>query len=278
MAGVIPAQLAADIDLLIRASKQKYIKRNVDIEDIPIEDLDVLCTYFPIQLLVEMFGGHYQVLLKAFTGRMKEKEAAEHLKRAAERDSQEENFEPEHPAGIGHWKYAERLKQKVFRSLEGVLNQGVGTAGHSQFVQAAKALLVEAEKTKDDAAEVMMAYESQLIILAEHFVETFLPKLGSILKIEMRKSRDDVIKNITEFAKPDKHSLGIWKNEIGRITRTLDLKRFELLLAETMAKNQQVSEAFDFSKDLLDNYRQRSEITIESKQTVTLKAHIGKRG
>jgi len=224
-----------------------------------------------------MFGGHYQVLLKAHTGRMKEKEAIGRQKKVMDEANKDENFEHEHPAGIGHWQYAERLKQKVFRSLEGVLNQGVGIAGHSQFVQAAKTLLDEAEKTKEDAADVMMAYESQLIILAEHLVEVFLPKLGSILKIEMRQSRDEVIKNITNIAKPDKYSLSIWKAEIGRITRALDLKRFELLLAETMSKNQQISEAFDFSRDLLDNYRQKSEIQIESKHTLTLKKHIGKR-
>ena len=270
---VILAQLISDIQLLIKSSHQKDIKRDISIEDIPIDDLDVLCTYFPVQLIAEMFGGHFQVLLKAYTGRMKEKEA---VKRQQEM-MDESNFEPKDPAGIGNWQYAERLKLKVFKSLETLLNQGVGTAGHSQFVQAAKALLVETEKTKEDAAEVMMAYESQLLILAEHLVEIFLPKMGSILKSDMRKARDDVIKSITEVARPDKHSLAMWKAEISRVVRTFELKRFELLLSETMANNPQVCEAFDFSKDLIENYRQRSEVMIDSKQTTVLKNHIGKR-
>lgn len=217
------------------------------------------------------------MLLKAHKGRMKEKKAAKHQQEMTDEANREDKFEPKDPSGIGHWQYAERLKQKVFRSLETVLNQGVGTAGHSQFVQAAKALLVETEKTKEDAAEVMMAYESQLLILAEHLVEIFLPKMGSSLKKDMRRSRDDVIKSITEVAKPDKHSLAMWKAEISRVVRTFELKRFELLLAETMANNPQVCEAFDFSKDLIENYRQRSEVMIESKHTTVLKNHIGKR-
>jgi len=278
MTGVVPAQLAADIDSMIRGSKQKHIKRNVDMDNIPTEDLDVLCTYFPIQLLVEMFGGHYQVLLKAFVGRMNEKSAAEHQRKTMERDGLEENFEPEDPAGIGRHQYAERIKQKVFQKLEGLLNKGVGTSGHSQFVGAAKALLTEAEKTKADAADVMMAYESQLLILAEHFVEVFLPKLGSALKTEMRRARDEVIKNIEKIAKPDKHSLSMWKAEINRMARGIELKRFELMLAETMANNPRVSEAFDFAKDLIENYRQRQEVVTVSKQSEILKNHINKRG
>jgi len=274
---VILAQLVSDINLLIKSSHQKYLYRNVNIEDIPVDDLDVLCNYFPVQLIAEMFNGHLQVLLKAHTGRMKEKEASARQQEMTDEANQEDKFEPQDPPGIGNWKYAERLKQKVFRSLETVLNQGVGTSGHSQFVGAAKALLTETEKTKEDAAEVMMAYESQLLILAEHLVEIFLPKMGSHLKIEMRRARDDVIKSITEVARPDKHSLAMWKAEISRVVRTFELKRFELLLAETMSNNPQICEAFDFSKDLIENYRQRSEVMMESKQTTVLKNHIGKR-
>lgn len=278
MAGVIPAQLAADIDLMIRASKQKHIKRNVDIEDIPIDELDVLCTYIPVQLVCEMFGGHYQVILKAHIGRIKEKEAAKHQKKTMEKADLEENLEPEEPAGIGGHQYAERIKKKVFQSLEKLLNVGVGTAGHTQFVGAAKALLAEAEKTKDDAAEVMMAYESQLLILAEHMVEVFLPKLGSVLKTEMRRVRDGAIKKITSISRTDDRVVELWKAEINTMVRNIELKRFELLLAETMANNPRVSEAFDFSKDLIENYRQKQELVITSKQSEILKTHINQRG
>ena len=274
---IVLAQLVDDIKLMIRSSQQKYLKRNVDINDIPIDDLDVLCYYLPVQLVAELFGGHFQVLLKAHKGRMKEKKAAKQQQERMDEANRDENFESKHPAGIGNWKYAERLKQKVFRSLESVLNQGVGTSGHSQFVQAAKALLTETEKTKEDAAEVMMAYENQLIVLSEHLVEIFLPKLGSVLKKDLKRSRDDVIKSITEIAKPDKFSLSMWKAEISRIVRAYDLKRFELILAETMANNPRVSEAFDFSKDLIENYRQTSEVMIESKHSAVLKNHIGNR-
>ena len=274
---VVVSQLVSDIKLMIKSSSQKFLKRDVDIEDIPIDDLDALCNYLPVQLVAELFGGHFQVLLKAHKGRMKEKKAAEQQKKLMDEANSEKNFEPKDPAGIGDWKYAERLKQKVFRSLESVLNQGVGNSGHSQYVQAAKALLLEAEKTKEDAAQVMVAYENQLIILAEHMVEIFLPKLGSTLKKELRMAKEDVIKKISEIAKPDKHSLALWKSEINRIVRTYELRRFELILAETMANNPAVSEAFDFSKDLIENYKQRSEVIIESKHTAILKNHIGKR-
>ena len=274
---IVLAQMVSDIKLMIKSSQQKYLKRDVDINDIPIDDLDVLCNYLPVQLVAELFGGHFQVLQKAHVGRMKEKEAANRQQERMDEANNEENFEPKHPAGIGDWKYAERLKQKVFRSLETVLNQGVGTSGHSQFVQAAKALLEETKKTKEDAAEVMMAYESQLLILAEHLVEIFLPKLGSVLKKELKRSRDDAIKSITEVAKPDKYSLAMWKAEISRVVRAYDLKRFELLLAETMANSPRVSEAFDFSKDLIENYKQSSEVMIESRHSAVLKNHIGKR-
>ena len=81
--------------------------------------------------------------------------------------SDEENFEPLEPFGIAGWQYADRLRQKVFRQLETVLNMGVNVAGHSQLVQAARTLLAEADKSKDEAGyyETLLEADKFLISL-----------------------------------------------------------------------------------------------------------------
>ncbi len=267
-------QLCADLKTYLRATSQKSLKRNINFDDIPDDDVDVLFSYFGIHLVCELYGIEFRKQVKAYTSRIREKEAIAEAKLLSE---DETLFEPEDPAGIGGWQYAERLKKKVYRALEGIINQNVGTIGHSQFVQAAKTLLEQTEKTKLDAAEIMMAYESQLLILAEHLVESFLPKLGQRIKKELRDAEKTVGKKLADLMGSDNESLKVWKSEFDRVIRGFELKRYELILAETMASNKRVSEAFDFTRDLIDNYKTTSEIRIEDKGVVKLKQFIGKR-
>ena len=192
----------------------------------------------------------------------------------------EENFEPVEPSGIAGWQYADRLRQKVFRQLELIMNQGVGIAGHNQVVQAAKALLEEAGKSKKDAGDVMMAYQTQLILFAEHIVELFLPALGHKFKTSLNEAQLTVARKM-ESAMAGKEggreSILIWKKEIGKVIREFNQKRFELMLAETMIGNKELSEALDFSKDLIETYRQTDTIDRDSKSAAQLRRHIQKR-
>ena len=263
-------QVVADIKILLKKNNQDHLHRNVRFADIPIHELDILFSYLSVQLICKLYGGNFAQQVKSFNARAIE----ESVKLDTDDESQ---FEPQEPSGIGDWKYADRIKQKVFRSLEGIINQSAATVSHNQYVQAAKALLDQADKTKLDAAEIMMAYESQLLVLAEHLVESFLPELGQLIKQELREVENAVVKKIVETSDPDMEHVKIWKDEIDKVVRSFELKRYELLLAETMSLSQQVSAAFDFSRDLIDNYKMTSEIIIENKNTTKLKQHIGKR-
>ena len=266
-------QIALDIKQHIKKSSQKFIKRDIRIDDIPPKELDVLCSYFPIGLITKMFGGNYQILLKDYNARAKIKEAEDIYQESL---SDEENFEPLEPFGIAGWQYADRLRQKVFRQLEVVLNMGINVAGHSQLVQAARTLLMEAEKNKENATTVMMAYQTQLLLFAEHIVELFLPALGLEFKKELYNFRDEIIQKL-EKLNPDKELLAIWREEISKLVRAFNRKRFELMLAETMIDNKELSNALDFSKDLVETYRQTDIIDRDSKSVVKLKDHIQRR-
>ena len=266
-------QIALDIKQHIKKTAQKFIKRDIGIDDIPVKELDILCNYFPVALITKMFGGNYQIILKDYNARAKIKEAEDIYQESL---SDEENFEPLDPFGIAGWQYADRLRQKVFRQLETVLNMGVNVAGHSQLVQAARTLLAEADKSKDEAAGVMMAYQTQLLLFAEHIVELFLPALGIEFKKELCNFRDEIIQKI-EKLNPDKELLEIWQEEISKLVRAFNRKRFELMLAETMIENKELSDALDFSKDLVETYRQTDIIDRDSKSVVKLKNHIQRR-
>ena len=265
-------QMCADVKKYLKGNNQEQLHRNIKFRDIPVKDIDVLFSYLTIRFICKLYGGNFAQQKKVYNARFQEKTIDE---TAVPTDGSD--YEPEEPAGIGDWQYADRIKRKVFRSLEGIINQSAATVSHNQYVQAAKALLEQAEKTKIDAAEIMMAYESQLLILAEHLVESFLPKLGQQIKKELRDVENAVVKKIVETSDPESDQIKVWKEEIDRVARSFELKRYELLLAETMVSNKQVSEAFDFTKDLIDNYKTTSEITIENKNTAKLKEHIGKR-
>ena len=268
-------QIASDLKQHIKKTTQRFIKRNIYINDIPVNELDILCSYFPIKFIVKMFGGNYQIILKDYNARIKIKEAEEVYQKSL---SDEEGFEPLEPSGIGGWQYAERLRQKVFRQLEAVLNMGVNIAGHSQLVQAAKALLAEADKSKDEAASIMLAYQTQLLLFAEHIVELFLPALGTEFKKELYNFRDELIKKLElKMLEPDKELLDIWQEEVSNLVRIFNRKRFELMLAETIMKNKELSDALDFSKDLIETYRQTDIVDRDSKSVAKLKEHIQKR-
>lgn len=268
-------QIAIDIKQHIKKTTQKFIQRDIRIDDIPVKDLDVLCNYFPVTLITKMFGGNYQIILKDYNTRAKIKEAEYAYQESL---SDEENFETLEPFGIAGWQYADRLRQKVFRQLESVLNMGINVAGHSQLVQAAKTLLAEADKSKDEAAGIMMAYQTQLLLFAEHIVELFLPALGVEFKRELYNFRDEIIQKLeTKRPKPDKELLEIWQEEVGKLVRAFSHKRFELILAETMIDNRELSDALDFSKDLIETYRQTDMIDRDSKSVVRLKDHIQRR-
>ncbi len=267
-------QICADIREWMRGNSQRSLKRGIHFDDIPDDDVDVLFKYLSVHFITELFGGNLHQQVKIFNARLKEKEAK---KDADEINSDESNFEKYDPSGVGGHQYAERLKQKAFRALEGTINQSAGTVGHSQYVQACKALIDQAEKTKLDSAEIMMAYESQLLVLAEFLVETFLPKLGTKMKAEIRDAGRLVTKKIFNELGSETDHYKIWKKEINRVARGFELRRFELILAELMVTNKRVREAFDFSKDLIANYKLTSEIPIDDKAVAKLKEHVGKR-
>jgi len=270
-------ELAFNLKTYLENSDQLDLKRNIQFADIPEEDLDILFAYLSVSLICALFGGiNRQQQIKAYYARKQQKQAEAAAKKINADDS---NFEPYQPAGIGEWQYAERMKQKVFRSLEVILNQKPGTIGHNQYVQAAKTLLEQSEKTKADAAEIMMAYEMQLIILADHLVCNFLPEAGNLIKKELRQAEQKLIDKIQaeESVTDNEKYIEMWSEEIDRVVRSFELKRYELLLAETMASSREVSEAFDFTKDLVDNYKDTESIATDSKETAKLKEFIEKR-
>ena len=262
-------QICIDIKNYINTRNQSQLYKNIKFANIPTKDLDVLFSYLSINLICQLYGGNFQQHVKHFNARIQEKNAADEI--------DESKLIPYEPPGIGDHQYSERVRQKVIHSLEGVIDQNAANVSHNQYVQAAKALLDIVEKTKIDAAEIMMAYESQLLVLAEHLVENFLPQLGQQIKKELRSAETEIVKRLTETMQPGDDHLRILSEEIDRVIRSFELKRYELLLAETMASNKQVSEAFDFSRDLIDNYKTTSEINIEDKDAAKLKEHIGQR-
>ncbi|HUV85405.1 MAG TPA: hypothetical protein VMV86_06835 [Methanosarcinales archaeon] len=276
MSDITTDQIVTALKKHIKKTTQRVIERDVRTTDIPTEELDILCKYFSVSFVSEMFEGNYQVLLKGYNGRIKTRDAEAIQKELLD----EENFEPVEPSGIASWQYADRLRLKVFRQLELIMNQGVGVAGHNQVVQAAKALLEEAGKSKKDAGDVMMAYQTQLILFAEHIVELFLPALGHKLKTSLNEAQLTIARKMESALagkEGGRESILIWKKEIGKVIREFNQKRFELMLAETMIGNKELSEALDFSKDLIETYRQTDTIDRDSKSATKLRRHIQKR-
>jgi len=269
------------LNTLIKTSRQVYLHRNVFLRDIPNEDIDVLCMYLPLSVITTLFGGDPSNLRRDFNRRIK---ARNEKKRAGDKTGND-IYEPFEPSGVGGWQYFDRIKQKVIRKLEEAINTGVTTgSGHSQTVAASRTLLDEAAKGKDDAIEVMKAYQDQLIIVAEHLVERFLPALGMKIKQDLRKDQDAAIEDIKKLFSLDPEESEInnaaieeWRKTINRFVRLFELKRFELMLAETMVENKEVATAFDFSHDLIQTYRETDLIGRDSGSVTKLKEHIQRR-
>jgi len=264
------------LSILIKKSHQIYLRRNVFLGDIPNEDLDVLCMYLPLNVITVLFGGDPSNLRRDFTRRMK----AKNKRKQARNENEDDQHEPFEPSGIGGWQYFDRIKQKVIRKLEETINMGgAAGSGHSQTVAASKTLLEEAAKGKDDAIEVMKAYQDQLIIVAEHLVERFLPALGMKIKQDIRKDQDAAIEDIKKLFSSETNDDAIeeWRKTINRFVRLFELKRFELMLAETMVENKEVATAFDFSHDLIETYRETDLIDRDSGSVTKLKEHIQRR-
>lgn len=266
-------QICEDIKAYAKTCSQKFLERDIGhIQDIPIKDLDVLCRYFPVIFIAKMFGGNFQKTLKDYSYRMK-------AKAAKEIEDELPDFIELEPYGQCGWQYLDRMKIKVIQKLEDILNKGVQVAGHSQLVQASKTLLDLDDKSKKEASDVLLAYQAQLLLLAEHLVERFLPTLGVMIKNDLQKSRDDLLKRVSNgiTTESNEEARAVWQHEIKRFIRNYNLKRFELLLAETMINNKEIAEALDFSKDLIDTYKQTDMVDRDSKSTVKLKEHIQNR-
>lgn len=269
-------QICADMRILIRKSSQKYLKRNVDINEVSKEEIDVLCSYLPVKFIVGIFGGNYQMILKDFNYHQKKKDADDYLQAQKDSEDNQDNFVEVEPEGVGGWRYRERLKRKAYRELEKVMNQGMKSGG-SQYVNAVKALLTEATKDTEEAVEVMSAYENQILIMASHIVENFLPSIGRSIKNELGKARDEIQERVEQSVKESNDlSVGIriWRKDFNKFIRKFELKRFELLFAESMAKSKAVNEAFDFSRDLIETFIEKDNIEFDSKDTALLKKHM----
>jgi hypothetical protein len=139
-----------------------------------------------------------------------------------------------------------------------------------------KALLTEATKDTEEAADVMSAYENQLILMAGHIVENFLPNISRLIKNELQRARDDIQKSVEKAIKESNDmavAVRVWRKDFNKFVRQYELKRFELLFAESMAKSKEINEAFDFSRDLIETFIQKDDIVFDSEDVTILKKH-----
>jgi hypothetical protein len=234
--------------------EQFYVKTNA-INKISDDDLGVLCKYLSARFIARMFNAKYQVVLQRVSA---------HFKSVKETTG---SYVPEEPSGIGGWKFADRLKIKAFTALQDVVNQGVKAQGQ-QLVQACKTLVAEADKMKDESIEIMQAYEKQLLILASHIVEKFLPAIQKYTKKEIKDIQagvlEDVGREMVEARRADeltvRKAVSIWSDAISKFHRKLSIKRFELLFADSLRDNRGTREAFELTKGLLDKYGSELEV------------------
>jgi ssDNA-binding Zn-finger/Zn-ribbon topoisomerase 1 len=173
------------------------------------------------------------------------------------------------PYGIGGWKYAQRLNDVARKTLVEVTQQKSGKNTKQQIVHASKALLGESTKIKEKSVEVMEAYQEQLLTLAEHMVNEFLPWLSKKIKDIFKQAKDGTIERVeTLFKKTGitelsyEKAIEFWKEEVDRAWRQVDLKKIELMFAESLTVNEQTKEAFQFTEDLLKDYIDEKKIII----------------
>jgi len=173
------------------------------------------------------------------------------------------------PYGIGGWKYAQRLNDVARKTLVEVTQQKSSKDTKQQIVHASKALLGESTKIKEKSIEVMEAYQEQLLTLAEHIVNEFLPWLSKKMKDIFKEAKDGAIErieilfkknNITELSY--EKAIEFWKEEVERSWRQVDLKKIELMFAESLTVNEQTKEAFQFTEDLFRDYIDEKKIII----------------
>jgi len=256
---------AASLRRHLRKTTEQFLEKSVNIDNIDTKELATLCRYFSISFTVAVFGGSGQVIRQKVN---------KHLKEAEVDKSLEEDLVPEDPQGIGGWRYADRLEKKVLKQLEIVVNQGSSGTGQ-QLVNAGKTLLAEAAKGKNSAMDLMEAYEKQLIMLAEFTVENFLPAMGRRIRKDLRKEKDDILRDV-KGAPLEKQS-DLLESAIEKLVRSWNLKRFELLFAEIMADDKEVSDAFNFTKDMITTFIDEKYVALEDEASLTIRKDQAKR-
>lgn len=264
MAPVSFEQIAHDLTQQHRHSKEKNLIRGIHTDDIPIEELAVLCKYTSCAFVAAMFGGKAHPLnlkINKYFNELAEQQKTDDL-------DKRQSFVEKEPAGIGGWRYANRLQQKVFKELESVINQGTSGTGQ-QLVHASKLLIAELTKVKESSMELMEAYEKQIIIIAEFIVEKFLPNLGRQLKNEMR---DDIEELFAEAREKNNLNTAMEFLQVGldKMVRKWDIKRYELLFAELLADDQETSQAFNFTSDMVDEFLDEKYVSLADEAALVI--------
>lgn len=271
--------IAAGLKSYIHSSKEGFIIHGAKQRDIPIEHLSVLCQYLSAQFVCEMFGGQYQYMLQTVWKYIKDTATGTKI--------DEDDLTPRYPEGIGGHGYAARLSAQALQALEKIMLAGAG--GSNQVVQAARAMLAENDKTQTASVEIMQAYEKQLVILAEHIVEKFLPRLGKSIEKGFKKDIENIIAEISEKLDMSKNAAGellcemlfnTMRDGIDKFTRRLSMKKFELLFAKSLSGDDAAKQAFDFAEDLLSSYAEdKAKVyIIEDESAQKILETQGKRG
>jgi len=264
-------QIAVDLKPHLRRSQENFLVRSVHVDDIPIDELAVLCKYFSIKFVLAMFGGKVMPVRIKVNNYFKEKKIEEEL----EEQYDDGSFVSKEPSGMGGWRYADRLQEKVFRELEKVVNQGTSGTGQ-QLVNASRLLIVELTKVKDSSVELMEAYEKQLIILAEFFVEKYLPKLGGRIKKELKQDVELILSKVTEAGKDD--AIEVIMEGLNKLVRKWNIKRYELLIAELLAEDNETSAAFNFTTEMVHTFLKEKHVSLADESALVIAKAQERRG
>jgi len=280
-------QLATQIRSHIKRSNDKTVIKGARTAEIPRDEITILALYLSKGLACRIFGGSQQAITNMVNNYLRERkeadieEAAQQFGGNDDEDSGEAadsdvpfNPVPTEPLGIGGHRYANRLAVKVVSRLEMLVDQGTIGQGQ-QAVQASKTLLSYTEGIKKEAQNVMLAYEKQLILLAEHIVEKFLPAVSEKVKSELGEWKDTVLKDVRDSL-PDVDTVAceIWAAAIDKFARQYDQKRFEIMMAESLSENPKTSEAFNITEELVKNFGGEDDgaaMVIEDEDTKTIR-------
>lgn len=253
-------QLGQYIRQHISASRDSTIIKGAHARDLNHEQTATLCMYIGKALISEVFGGTPQSMA-SITNRYLDQKKENELQEEKERELRDGEIDddllnqptPLEPRGIGGFKYANRLTSKILARLEHMVDEGQIGQGQ-QAIAASKELLRYADNVKKDALTVMQAYEKQLLLLAEHMVEKFLPMIGEKIKNDFIDWKQQVSDAVTDQINSGGDPQSAWSDEMDRFARQFDRKKFEILFAESLMENPKTSEAFDMTTDLLENY------------------------